>query len=139
MRTNHVAAAIVASLLCALSAASCVQRPPGMCEETDEASRSVTNVSNVDERVAEAPEALTAINCKLRGLDVVECMIQCAQAGFPCTPKLRHPRKVDAGYGDLIGCGEALSRKTCVYEYTNGDRCYVADGLPWIPCSYPGG
>ena len=136
MRTNHAVATLVVSLFCALVAASCVHGPEPS-EESD--GDDVANEGNVDERVGEASEALTAINCKLRGLDVVECMIQCAQAGYPCTPQLRHPKKVDGGVGDLMGCGDLLSRKTCIYDYANGDRCYVLENYPWIPCSYPGG
>jgi hypothetical protein len=137
MRFNRAVVALAFSLPCAVVTASCVQSPTR--EDSTAAQVAADDEDTVGDRVGEATEALTVINCKGLGLDVVECMIRCAEAGIPCTPRLAHPRKVDAGEGDLFRCGQLGSRKSCTYSYSNGDACAVISGLPWIPCIYTGG
>ena len=76
------------------------------------------------------------ISCK--GLDVVDCMIRCGEAGIPCRPQLRHPYKSEAGNGDLYRCAEWGGKNSCSYHYENGDSCAVVSGERWIPCIYVG-
>jgi hypothetical protein len=81
----------------------------------------------------------TWISC--RGLDAVQCMQKCAEAGAPCSPRMRHPKKSDGGWGDLFNCKNGQPTHVCSYSYSNGDDCIffsIAGGqLPW--CVYTGG
>lgn len=78
--------------------------------------------TDTDDR--EDPEPLdTVINCK--GLNNVDCMMRCGQAGVACSPVLKHPYKEAGGKGDLYMCKTGFPTKTCSYYYTNGDECVV--------------
>ena len=69
----------------------------------------------------EAPIDVTKrFMCK--GLDIVECMIRCADQGTACKPRRKHPYKAAAGYGDLYACRTEAPR-SCDYRYANGGRC----------------
>jgi hypothetical protein len=80
------------------------------------------------------------IDCKGRGLNNVDCMVVCAEAGIPCPAGLKHPRKSDGGQGDLFRCSESpFLGRTCSYSYENGDVCFLTTRASWAPCLYPGG
>jgi hypothetical protein len=87
----------------------------------------------------EGAEALdTWITCK--GLDVVDCMMKCAEAGAACTPRRKHPNKPEAGPGDLYRCKNGYPTHTCSYLYSNGDECIFFAPFGMIPwCVYVGG
>jgi hypothetical protein len=79
----------------------------------------------------------TWLNCK--GLDAVQCMEKCAEAGAACAPRMKHPQKSEAGWGDLYKCKNGAPTHTCFYHYSNGDEClfFAPFGrLPW--CVYVG-
>ena len=85
-----------------------------------------------------AQPADTWLNCK--GLDAVQCMEKCAEAGAPCAPKMKHPKKPEAGWGDLYMCKTGLLTHVCSYYYSNDDECiffWPVGRLPW--CVYVGG
>lgn len=79
------------------------------------------------------------LNCK--GLDAVQCMEKCADAGAPCAPRRKHPKKSDGGWGDLYMCKTGEPSHVCSYYYANGDECIFLKALggeiPW--CVYIGG
>jgi hypothetical protein len=88
----------------------------------------------------ESADALdTWVHC--RGLDVVECMIKCAQEGAPCTPRERHPYKAEGGWGDLYMCKNGVPSQVCSYYYSSGDECafFKAFGRKVPICVYVGG
>lgn len=88
----------------------------------------------------ECPTRLdTWLNC--RGLDAVQCMEKCAEAGAACAPRMKHPKKPEAGWGDLYMCKNGVPTHVCSYYYSNGDECaffsLMSARLPW--CVYIGG
>ncbi len=85
-------------------------------------------------------EVIKLVDCKGRGLNNVDCMIVCAEAGIPCPAGLKHPRKSDGGMGDLFRRSESpFLGRTCSYQYENGDMCFLTTRASWVPCSYLGG
>jgi hypothetical protein len=71
-------------------------------------------------------------------LDVVECMIRCADQGTACRPRRKHPKKAAAGDGDLYACRTSPPR-SCDYRYANGDRCFFYKSPDYNWCVYSGG
>ena len=87
----------------------------------------------------EGADALdTWLSCK--GLDALQCMGKCAEAGAPCRVRMIHPTKSDGGWGDLYRCKNGALTHTCSYYYPNGDECIFFapfGAIPW--CVYIGG
>ena len=80
----------------------------------------------------------TWINC--RGMNPVDCMMKCGQAGAACTPIRKHPNKPEAGIGELYMCKNGGLTSTCSYHYANGDECVWFRPFGWFPiCVYVGG
>ena len=79
------------------------------------------------------------LNC--RGLNALDCMVKCAEAGVSCAARRPHPYKPEAGLGDLYMCKNGAPTNVCSYYYSNGDECvfFAAFGkrFPW--CVYIGG
>jgi hypothetical protein len=87
----------------------------------------------------ECPTRLdTWLNC--RGLDAVQCMEKCAEAGAACAPRMKHPKKPEDGWGDLYMCKTGFPTHVCSYYYSNGDECIFFSPIGRIPwCVYIGG
>jgi len=70
-------------------------------------------------------------------------MQRCAEAGISCASSLPHPKKPDAGDGDLYECRAAVGGRSCWYYYeSNGDICvFFGKLVGWVPpwCRYEGG
>jgi hypothetical protein len=66
--------------------------------------------------------------------DGVSCMERCADVGISCAAGRRHPYKPGVGLGDLVACAE--TPHSCVYSYTDGDRCWFVTTLLFPICRY---
>jgi hypothetical protein len=135
MRAQRIAAVLVLSLLGALCAASCVQGPEAT-PETDE---------NDEAAIGEAKEPaglLSIIRCPRREHGI-PCMQRCAEAGISCASGLRHPKKPEAGDGDLFQCRAALGGQSCWYYYESVEEIciFFRRAVGWMPplCRYQGG
>jgi hypothetical protein len=66
----------------------------------------IEEVAESDESVgtSEAPLGLTTIIRCRKDEHGIPCMQRCADAGISCASGLRHPKKPDAGEGDLWEC-----------------------------------
>lgn len=90
--------------------------------------------AETQQSIVEDPIDVTArFMCK--GLDVVECMIECGKAGTPCTPQIKHPKDASLGRGDLYACRTSYPR-SCDYRYSNGDRCYFMQKPDYFLCRH---
>ena len=84
---------------------------PACAVAVDNAESEAEEVTMQVQKKDEAPIDVTArFMCK--GLNVVECMIRCADQGTACKPTQKHPKKPGAGYGDLYACRTSAPRSS---------------------------
>ena len=130
MHTRYIAVWVPVFGLLALLAPACVATMDSAEPEEDERAAEARQKDD-------APIDVTArFMCK--GLDVVECMIKCAQKGTACTPRQKHPKNAAAGNGDLFACRTSPPR-SCEYRYANGDRCFFFKNPDYTWCLHTGG
>jgi hypothetical protein len=107
---------------------------PACAVSVDSAARDEDEATADAQQEDEAPIDVTArFLCK--GLDVVECMIRCADQGTPCRARRKHPKNTAAGGGDLYACRTSAPR-SCDYQYANGDRCYFYQKPDFFLCRH---
>lgn len=93
---------------------------------------------DVEEKLGEAAQGLIKV-IRCRGLTVEECSKKCRRADVKRVAHLPHPKKNNAGTGDLFTC--STIRNSCTYYYKKtGDRCVFWTREHRRPmCVYVGG
>ncbi len=126
MHARYIAAWVPVLGLLALLAPACVVTVDSAAPEEV--------LAETQQSAVEDPIDVTA-RFMCTGLDVVECMIKCADAGTPCRPRREHPKNDAAGKGDLYACRTSYPR-SCDYQYSNGDRCYFFQKPDYFLCRH---
>ena len=115
MHAHHFVASGFALGMLALLVPACAASVDTVPEESEK-------IASTADAVNEPPIDVTArIVCK--GLNVVQCMIRCSDAGTACFKQRIHPHNPAVGNGDLFACRTSTPR-SCDYRYPNGDLCY---------------
>jgi len=150
MQIKRLVALVAVSVLGGLCAASCVQDPDTPApagtgasatptpadanESTSNEAEGVTLQGELREDVGETAQAFgKVIHCQESETNA-DCMERCAEAGIACAPQRRHPNNFGVGLGDLYACADVPH--SCVYSYSNGDRCWFVTTLLFPVCRY---
>lgn len=125
MHARHLVTAALLLGMLTIVAPACVVAP----EE---------DIADDTEALADSDPIDVTARFMCKGLNVVECMIRCADQGTACRPQRQHPHNASAGKGDLYACRTSAPR-SCDYLYSNGDRCFFFTSPPMVRCLQRGG